>query len=50
MAPETGELDDAMKGMRKSIDWLVYRRLNLKPDEEPVIQSLKAAIIRERPQ
>lgn len=36
--------------MRNNPDWLGYRRLILKSDQEPAIKSLKAATIRERPE
>lgn len=49
MTPHKGNVFHAVKRLAQNIKTLGYKRLILKSDQEPAIESLTEAVIRERP-
>ena len=50
MLPEKGNFPNAVKRLSHNLQFLGYKRLILKSDQEPAIINLKAALVRERPE
>lgn len=50
MLPEKGNVPNAVKRLSHNLQFLGYKRIILKSDQEPAIVNLKAALVRERPE